>query len=247
MGGDTYFIAQLNEAKLGLKFNGVEITDVVSDSWADRAGVEVDDEFVTVNGQLFKDMNNEERLSALVNAQRPVEIKFKRPIIKDLYFVCTLHDRKIGMTMKGKYVKTVGDGGWADKQGIQIGDEIAELAEQGYGGLTDEERLKIFAGGRPLKIKFVRRNQKTAAALKREKKSEELSAEMSKWSILKSQNTRGFDPTQENATVSDLTHAANMNRNNNNRGGFKSGSSSSGWCVCCDNHADRSNELTVGN
>lgn len=235
--GDTYFTAQLNEAKLGLKFNGVEITDVVSGSWADRVGVEVDDEFVTVGGKYFKDMNNEERLASLVNATRPVEIKFKRPIIKDLYFVCTLHDRKIGMTMKGKYVKTVGDGGWADKQGVQIGDEIAELAEQGYAGLTDEERLKIFAGGRPLKIKFVRRNQKTAAALKREKKGDELSEEMAKWAALKSQGTRGFDPTHEDATVEGMSRASEMRSAARKK--------PSGWCVCCENHADRTNELRV--
>jgi len=155
--GDVYFEKELTEQTLGLRFNGVEVTSLIPGRWAEKNGIEVDDEIFEVAGKAFAGLTRDERLKAIVEAPRPLRMKFKRPKAKDTYYEITLKERKIGMTMKGKYVKTVEGGGWADRNGVQVGDEIAELAGKGYAELTDEEKLKTFAGPRPINMKLVRR------------------------------------------------------------------------------------------
>lgn len=235
LSGDTFFTASLNESKLGLKFNGEEITSITDGGWAHRAGVEVDDEIVTVAGKDFKTLSHKERVALLVEGKRPLEIKFKRPVFKDVYYTCSLSERKIGMTMKGKYVKTVDAAGWAGKNGVMIGDEIAELGTEGYAGLTDEERLKIFSGPRPLTIRFVRRNQKTAYALSQEKKTGDLNSFL-KINANLADGTAGVDVTKEGLTAAELQKGAQFETTGARGGGF---------CFCCQSTADKANEFKV--
>lgn len=176
--GDQYYTRDLTETKLGLKFNDVEVTVVFEGGWAAKNGVEVDDEIYKVAGRDFRTMTKEEKVAALLETPRPVAIVFKRPVYKDTYFEVTFTERKVGMTMKGKHVKTVESNGYSEKHGVQVGDEIAEIAGEAYSSLADADKWKIFQGQRPLIVKFVRRVQLTPEQIAAEKAKQASEAEM---------------------------------------------------------------------
>lgn len=242
LSGDKYYTLYNSEAKVGLKFNGPEVTTIVEGGWAERNGVEVDDEIYMVAGKPFKTMTNAERLKAFQEAPRPLEIQFKRPMLKDVYYSVNLTEKKIGMTMKGNFVKTVDPKGWGGVNGVQVGDEIAELAGEGYAQLTDEQRLQIFAGPRPIMLRFVRRNQLTVSALKAEKKEEELKQEQAKAAALADTSEKGIDPTHARTSVKDMQDNADLVAISPKpaRGGAMSG-----FCLCCATAPDASTEIAV--
>lgn len=152
---DTYYTVIADEKKLGMKFNGVEITTIVSGGWAERVGVEIDDEIFEVNGKEFGSMSREEKLLSLQGA-RPTSIKFKRPAIKDYYYLLTLNEQKLGMGFKGSKVSSVAAGGWAERNGIYPGDEIVEVAGQPFGTLADDQKINAFKAARPFDLKLKR-------------------------------------------------------------------------------------------
>jgi len=152
---DMYYTLIADEPKLSMKFNGVEITTVIPGGWAERNRVEVDDEIYEVGGQPFESMSRQEKLAAL-QAPRPISITFKRPAIKDSYYVVTLNEQKLGMGFKGAKVSSTQPGGWADRNGVFAGDEIAEIDGVGFNSLSDEAKVQAFKAPRPFDLKFKR-------------------------------------------------------------------------------------------
>lgn len=153
--GDVWYTLVSTEEKLGLRFNGVEITTVSKDSWAAREGVEIDDEICEVNGVAFGGKSSTEQLDLLKGA-RPMSIKFKRPIVKDTYYELSLNEDKVGMGFKGSRVSTVRPEGWAARCGILVNDEIAEVNGTGFSQLKEAEKVKLFKMDRPITLKLKR-------------------------------------------------------------------------------------------
>lgn len=50
MPGDIYYDVVCEEKRLGMKFNGIEVTTIFDDGWAARSGISLDDEIHLVNG-----------------------------------------------------------------------------------------------------------------------------------------------------------------------------------------------------
>lgn len=82
---------------------------MVPGGWADRNGVELDDEIFEVAHKLFEPMTRQEKLAAL-QAARPITVKFKRPAIKDAYYTLTFNEEKLGMGFKGSRVSSCAPG-----------------------------------------------------------------------------------------------------------------------------------------
>ena len=53
-------------------------------------------------------------------------------------------------------ITEVKPGGWAIKNGVQVGDQLIQLNERLFEALTEDQVLKILAGPRPLKLQFKR-------------------------------------------------------------------------------------------
>ncbi|CAD7942519.1 unnamed protein product [Amoebophrya sp. A120] len=155
MPGDVYYDVVCEEKRLGMKFNGIEVTTIFEDSWAARSGIQLDDEIHLVNGKRFYAMNRDEKLAAL-QGPRPLIIKLKRPEIKDAYYTLTLEELKLGMGFKGARVINVTPGGWAERSGVLINDEIAEVGGTGFSNLNDDQKIELFKKPRPFDIKFKR-------------------------------------------------------------------------------------------
>ena len=152
---DQFVMLSATEKKLGMKFNGVEVTTVVPAGWAERQGVEIDDEIHEVQGESFAKMSREQKLVAL-QGPRPVAINIKRPAIKDFYYSLTLAETKLGMGFKGARVSSVAAGGWADRSGIHPGDEIVEVGGVAFASLQDDQKINCFKQPRPFELRFKR-------------------------------------------------------------------------------------------
>ncbi|CAD7936948.1 unnamed protein product [Amoebophrya sp. A25] len=155
MPGDRWYDVVCEEKRLGLKFNGIEVTTIFDNSWAQRAGIEIDDEIHLVNGQKFYTMTREKKLEVL-QGPRPLLIKLKRPEIKDAYYSLTLNELKLGMGFKGARIINVSPEGWAERSGVIVGDEIVEIAGTGFFSLTDDQKIDLFKRPRPFDIRFKR-------------------------------------------------------------------------------------------
>ena len=152
---DRFIMLSATEKKLGMKFNGVEVTTIVPGGWAERQGVEIDDEIFEVQGEEFSKMTREQKLVVL-QGPRPVAIHIKRPAIKDFYYSLTLAETKLGMGFKGARVSSVAAGGWADRSGIHPGDEIVEVGGINFASLADEQKINCFKQVRPFELRFKR-------------------------------------------------------------------------------------------
>lgn len=138
-----------------MKFHNVEITTVVEGFWADREGIEVDDEIVEVNGTMFGGLEAADQLK-LLKQRRPLTIKFKRPIVKDSYYTVSLDADKVGMGFKGNRVSTVTKNGWAQNVGILTSDEIVEVNSTPFSQLKEAEKVALFKQPRPIGLKMKR-------------------------------------------------------------------------------------------
>lgn len=87
--GDEYFERSCNEPQLGMKVSGVEIVEILPGGWGDVSGLELDDEIFSVNDVAFLPLKDGERMK-LMKSKRPLQIKFKRPMVKDGYFRVTM-------------------------------------------------------------------------------------------------------------------------------------------------------------
>lgn len=155
MPGDKYYTVKCESDKMGFKFNGVEITTVTKGGWAESNGIEIDDEIFEVNGKIFGGQTTEEQLRMLKGV-RPLEIKFKRPIVKDSYYSLTVDGEKVGMGFRGATVARIVDGGWASKMGILQNDEIVEVNGKGFSQLSTQEQIAMFGLPRPIVIRLKR-------------------------------------------------------------------------------------------
>merc|ERR1712232_295901 len=79
------------------------------------------------------------------------------------------------------------------------------MGAQTYASMTDEERLKVFSGPRPLTIRFVRRNQRTKQSLDRESRA---AAEALEKKI--QDTTQGVDVTDPSLTADALRKSADF-------------------------------------
>ncbi|MAJ97165.1 MAG: hypothetical protein CMI56_00935 [Parcubacteria group bacterium] len=98
----------------------------------------------TVNGAWFPGMNDDQRFKALTQ-QRPFKVEFKRPLWVDTYFKVDGTDtcENLGMVhVKCRVVDVIKDG-FADKNGIKIGDKIQEIGDQDVRCLTTEEMEEL--------------------------------------------------------------------------------------------------------
>ena len=81
---DSYYEVDATgeETSFGMKVNGVEVTSLQRGGWAMKGGVLLDDEVFAVDNIPFAPLSRAEKAMTLL-ANRPMTIKFKRPIIKD--------------------------------------------------------------------------------------------------------------------------------------------------------------------
>lgn len=233
--GDTWYTLLCDEKKLGLKFSGVEITTVTEGTWAAKNMVEVDDEIVEIDGIEFGSLSRPERVTAL-QSNRPISIKFKRPIIKDAYFTVELHETKLGMGFKNARVSNVTPTGWASRSGVLVNDEIVEVNGIGFTGLSDEDKINQFRKPRPIDIRF-KRPAKTqrGQALRGESVSLPGSTETAFIPIIKSKEIAIPEPRTVR-TAEDSSEASPKPVEKISRDGFFS---------CCTNTTDASNDVVI--
>jgi len=141
--------------KLGMRYVKTEIVSIAPGGWAEKNKIEIDDEIWEINGKSFVTMTQSQRLDALTGP-RPLNLKFKRPKIKDSYYEIECHDVRLGMRYVRNTITEVKDGGWALKNGVKVGDQLIQLNDRLFESLTEDQVLKMLAGPRPLKLQFKR-------------------------------------------------------------------------------------------
>ncbi len=143
----TYFEATVrpDNAKLGMKYVKTEIVSVVPGGWAQSAGVEVDDEIFEIAGQPVSAMTEKEKHTALTKTPKPFVIRFKRPLYKDTYFSVECNESKLGFKYNYITITSVVAGGWAEKNGVERGDQLIEVRY--LGGMTMSLMTKLTLAG----------------------------------------------------------------------------------------------------
>ena len=65
------------------------------------------------------------------SGERPLVVKFKRPMVKDGYWKAVMEEgdgERIGAGLRGtKVMSLLGEDGWAERAGIVVGDEIIRV------------------------------------------------------------------------------------------------------------------------
>jgi len=160
--GDKYFSLTLeDEGSAGMGLLGGEITTLVPGGWAERNGVELDDEVFKVDGIPVAGMLRSER-NKLLQRKRPLKIEFLRPEIKDSYFTAICNDPGIGVTLVagGTHVQTIEKLGWAHRNGIQWADQFVFINGKSMAGMSAKKQDILLTGRRPLMIRVKRYHSK---------------------------------------------------------------------------------------
>lgn len=124
--------AENPDKKLGFRFVKSEIVHVVPGGWAEKNGIEVDDEIMTLNERKFNDFTTAKAKSYIVDT-RPLTIKFKRPKFKDSYLNVEYGGLYLsgnhGITLINNTVVDLANEGWGATV-LQVGDQVIEIKEK---------------------------------------------------------------------------------------------------------------------
>eukprot|EP00392_Amoebophrya_sp_AT5.2_P017561 g17938.t1 len=129
------------------------------------------------------------------------------------------------MGFKGARVINVTPGGWAERQGVMINDEIAEVGGTGFSNLSDEQKIELFKRPRPFEIKF-----KRPARLRKQQVAKEGPGALS---------VPGLQLTATGEVHPSMTAIVGART--------QKGGSAAGFldCLCCRPAADTSNDISV--
>lgn len=154
----------------------VEIASVTPDSWAAKSGIEAGDVLIKINGTAVEAMDRKEMKRAM--RDRPLSLTISRQAfatpaesIDDMETIeCTAPE---GVQDLGLYpsafppeamiVANVTPGSWAEKQGIEAGDELVEIGHQQVQDMTTKETKRAMRD-RPLHLVFQRVQDPPASA-----------------------------------------------------------------------------------
>jgi len=143
------------DGKLGFRYVNTEVVHVTPDSWAQKQGIEVDDEIMLINSTEVSGLTEKEKLD-LFTGERPFTIKFKRPKYKDTYYELECNEAKLGFKYNKLTITSVVPDGWAERNGIVRGDQLIEVNRQLFELLDEQKIFDLLRGPRPLTMQFKR-------------------------------------------------------------------------------------------
>ena len=173
--GDMFFTKDVDagQESMGVMLFGAEITSIFPGGWAEENGIELDDEIIAVNGVEFGGLSSEDREALFF--QRPLEVEFCRPVVKDEYFSVNCdQEGELGFRLAGVHVHSLdgleeasprvspeisGDTTqcWAARVGLRVHDEILSLNGKSLEGLSEARRRELLETmPRPLSIRVKR-------------------------------------------------------------------------------------------
>lgn len=75
---------------------------------------------------------------------------------QDEYFELTCDDKSLGVNVSGIEISSLEPGGWAEKAGLTVDDEIRKLNGVELVNLSRQEKLKMFRSKRPIQLSIKR-------------------------------------------------------------------------------------------
>lgn len=148
-------VATPEDTKLGMRYVKTEIIHVNAGGFAERNGVEVDDEIWEIDGVSFDSMTEKDKFT-IFTTKRPITIKLKRPKYKDTYYELRCDAAKLGLKYNKTTITTIVPGGWAAQNGVLRGDKLIEVNGELFEKLDEQRIYDILRGKRPLIMQFKR-------------------------------------------------------------------------------------------